>query len=189
MNTDVSTVDASPAAPTLVQREALRVRLRLVPARAAEILAVILTVAAVVAGAGTFVALWGWGERGPNATATQALLITDVLIVFGLAALVGARLVRLWRAHRTRTAGSRLHIRLVLLFAGIAMTPTILTAMFATIFFTFGVQTWFGDRVKTAVTESAAIAQAYLREHQQAIRADAIGSWVGIRSGLRAPTR
>jgi len=174
MDTNVSTADASPAAPNLVQREALRVRLRLVPARAAEILAVILTVAAVVAGAGTFVALWGWGERGPNATATQALLITDVLIVFGLAALVGARLVRLWRAHRTRTAGSRLHIRLVLLFAGIAMTPTILTAMFATIFFTFGVQTWFGDRVKTAVTESAAIAQAYLREHQQAIRADAL---------------
>ncbi len=174
MSTEVSSADVSNAPRTIVQRGAERVRNRLVPGRAAEVLAVLLTAAAVIAGIGTFVALWGWGDKGPNATATQVLLIIDLLIVLGLATLVGVRLVRLWHAHRTRTAGSRLHIRLVALFAGIAMTPTILTAMFATIFFTFGVQTWFGDRVKTAVTESAAIAQAYLREHQQAIRADAL---------------
>ncbi len=174
MSTDVSAADVSSTPRTIVQRGAERVRNRLVPGRAAEVLAVVLTAAAVIAGIGTFVALWGWGDKGPNATATQVLLIIDLLIVLGLATLVGVRLVKLWRAHRTRTAGSRLHIRLVALFAGIAMTPTVLTAMFATIFFTFGVQTWFGDRVKTAVTESAAIAQAYLREHQQAIRADAL---------------
>ncbi len=174
MSNETATADVVSAPRSIVQRGAERVRNRLVPGPGAEMLAVILTAAAVFAGVGTFVALWGWGDKGPNATATQVLLIIDLLIVLGLATLVGVRLVRLWRAHRTRTVGSRLHIRLVLLFAGIAMTPTILTAMFASIFFTFGVQTWFGDRVKTAVTESAAIAQAYLREHQQAIRADAL---------------
>jgi two-component system nitrogen regulation sensor histidine kinase NtrY len=172
--TDTSMADAASVHPSVVQRGAQRAFARLIPARAAEVLAIILTVAAVIAGIATFLAMWGWGEGGPNATATQVLLIIDLFIVLGLAALVGMRLVKLWRAHRTRTAGSLLHIRLVLLFAVIAMTPTVLIAMFAAIFFTFGVQSWFGDRVKTAVTESAAVAQAYLREHQQAIRGEAL---------------
>ena len=86
---------------------------------------------AVLAGIATFVAVWGWGEQGPNAPATKVLLIIDLLIILGLATLVGVRLVKLWRAHRARAVGSRLHIRLVLLFAVIAMTPTVLIAMFA----------------------------------------------------------
>jgi len=170
MNPDIPTI----VQPSIVQRAAQRSFKRLVPGRVTEILAVVLTAAAALAGVATVVAVWGWGEQGPNATATQVTLIVDMLIVLGLAALVGVRLVKLWRAHRARTAGSRLHIRLVLLFAVIAMTPTVLIAMFAALFFTFGVSNWFGDTVKTAVTESAAVAQAYLREHQQAIRGEAL---------------
>ena len=33
---------------------------------------------------------------------------------------------------------------------------------------------WFSDRVRTAITESLAVAEAYLHEHQQAIRADVL---------------
>jgi len=155
-----------------------------------DTLAVLLTVAALASGVATYVSMSGLGPTGPNATSTLILLNIDLLIVLGLTALVATRLVRLWRAHRAGTMGSRLHIRLVVLFGVIAMTPTVLIAVFSTLFFTFGVQTWFGDRVKTAVTESAAIARAYLAEHQQAIKADALAvandvnrQWTQLSSG------
>ena len=45
--------------------------------------------------------------------------------------------------------------------------------MFAGIFLNFGVETWFSDRVRTAISESNVVAEAYLYEHQQNIRADA----------------
>ncbi|MBY0510420.1 MAG: PAS domain-containing sensor histidine kinase, partial [Rhodospirillaceae bacterium] len=145
-----------------------------VRAKIADTLVILLTVAALASGIATYVSMSGFGPAGPSTTATLVLLNIDLLIVVGLTALVATRLVRLWRAHRAGTMGSRLHIRLVVLFGVIAMTPTVLIAVFSTLFFTFGVQTWFGDRVKTAVTESAAIARAYLVEHQQAIKADAL---------------
>jgi len=139
-----------------------------------DTLAILLTVAALASGIATYVSMSGWGSQGPNATATLVLLNIDLLLVLCLTALVATRLVRLWREQRAGTMGSRLHVRLVLLFGVIAMTPTLLIAVFSTLFFTFGVQAWFGERVKTAVTESAAIARAYLAEHQQAIKADAL---------------
>lgn len=157
--------------PRLSLRARMAARLRKIQV---DTLAIVLIAAALASGAATFISVSGWGERGPNATATLVLLNIDLLIVLGLTALVATRLVRLWSAHREGTVGSRLHVRLVLLFGVIAMTPTLLIAIFSTLFFTFGVQAWFGDRVRTAVTESAAIARAYLEEHQQAIKADAL---------------
>jgi len=40
------------------------------------------------------------------------------------------------------------------------------------LFFSLGVQAWFSDRVRTALQESQAVAEAYLKEHQQNIRGD-----------------
>ena len=137
-------------------------------------LAVVLLSAAAVFGLATYTAMSDWGVEGPNAGTSLILLNIDLVILLGLSGLVARRLVLLWRAHRAGSVGSRLHIRLVLLFGALAMTPTVLMAVFSTLFFTFGVQAWFGDRVQTAVTESAAVAQAYLEEHQQAIRGDAL---------------
>ena len=173
MNSDV----AAPGTESLAEfpRRTFRARLLGIFKRIqADTLAILLTAAALTSGIATYVSMSGFGARGPNATATLVLLNIDLLIVLGLTLLVAARLLRLWRAHRAGTAGSRLHIRLVVLFGVIAMTPTLLIAIFSTLFFTFGVQSWFGDRVKTAVTESAAVARAYLAEHQQAIKADAL---------------
>ncbi len=37
-----------------------------------------------------------------------------------------------------------------------------------------GVQSWFSERVRTALDESLAVAEAYLDEHRNAIRADVL---------------
>ncbi len=52
--------------------------------------------------------------------------------------------------------------------------PTIIVAVFSYLFFSFGVESWFSDKVRTAISESVAVADAYVNEHQQAIRADAL---------------
>ena len=63
--------------------------------------------------------------------------------------------------------GSRLHVRLVLLFSVVAVTPTIVVAVFATAFFNLGIQAWFNDRVRTALSESLEASRGYLEEHSQ----------------------
>jgi len=60
------------------------------------------------------------------------------------------------------------------LFSLVAVTPTIIVAVFSYLFFSFGVETWFSERVRTALSESQAVAEAYLDEHQQVIRADVL---------------
>jgi two-component system nitrogen regulation sensor histidine kinase NtrY len=66
-------------------------------------------------------------------------------------------------------------VRLVLLFSVVAVTPTILVALFATAFFTLGIQAWFNDRVRTALNEGLEASRGYLEEHRNNIRADALG--------------
>ena len=87
---------------------------------------------------------------------------------------IAERIIRLWTGRRQGPAGSRLHARLFLIFTFLATAPAILMTIFATVFLYAGVQSWFSDRVRTAVTESQAIAEAYLNEHMQVIRADAL---------------
>ena len=139
-------------------------------------LAIALMIGALISGVVTYFALAGLGPAGPSARRTIILVNIDLLIVLGLAILVARRLLRLWREHRARTVGSRLHIRLVTLFGFIAMMPTVLIAVFSILFFAFGVENWFGLRVKTAVTESREIARAYLSEHNNSISADALAT-------------
>src|SRR5213079_300522 len=73
-----------------------------------------------------------------------------------------------------RLGGVAVQVRLVGLFSLIAVLPTIIVAVFSYLFFSFGVESWFSDKVRTAISESVAVADAYVRQHQQAIRADAL---------------
>lgn len=102
------------------------------------------------------------------------LLNLDLLIFLLLGLLVGRRIVNLWSSRKRGAAGSRLHARLVLVFGLLAATPAILMTVFAAVFLYFGVQSWFSERVSTAVSKSQAVAEAYLAEHMQVIRADAL---------------
>ena len=62
-----------------------------------------------------------------------------------------------------------------MLFSVVAVTPTILVALFATAFFTLGIQGWFNDRVRTALNEGLEASRGYLEEHRNNIRTDALG--------------
>src|SRR5271156_2567090 len=103
-----------------------------------------------------------------------ALVLANLVSLLLLGAALAGRLTLVWVERRRGSAGSRLHVRLVLLFSGIAVAPTILVACFATAFFHFGIQAWFNDPMRTALDGSLQVARGYLEEHRNNIRAVAL---------------
>ncbi len=101
------------------------------------------------------------------------LLYGDLFIALALGTVVARRLVLLWASRRRGMAGARLHARLVLLFGLIAVIPTVVVSVFSTTFLDYGLNTWFGARVRSAIESSLNVTQAYLLEHQQRIGNDA----------------
>jgi two-component system, NtrC family, nitrogen regulation sensor histidine kinase NtrY len=136
--------------------------------------AIVLALAALGSGVATYLSLTGAPPFGPHPGAVLTLLNLDLVLLLALGALVAKRLLQVWAERRRGLAGSRLQIRLVVLFSLIAVTPTIVVAIFSYLFFSFGVESWFSNKVRTAVAESLAVAEDYMREHKRAIRADAL---------------
>src|SRR6516164_3036923 len=137
-------------------------------------IAIALAMAGLASGIATYLALTEAPPFGPDPNAVLSLLNLDLVLLLLLGAVVAWRLIEVWAERRRGLAGSRLQIRLVVLFSLIAVMPTIIVAVFSYLFFSFGVENWFSDKVRTALSESLAVAEAYLHEHQQAIRADVL---------------
>jgi len=137
-------------------------------------LALALLIGGVSSGFATLAAMSGNlpGTVGP--TAMLLLLNLDLFFLLGLGVLIARRLVGVWIARRRGRAGARLHTRLVGLFSLIAVTPAIILAVFSVVFFNFGLQGWFSERVSTAIQESLQVARAYMQEHRETIRTDAL---------------
>lgn len=157
-----------------MKRRMLRVVLWARRVRVARALTIILAVAAVVSVGATTAVLTGVGPKVTDPAIMLGLLNVNLAVMLALAVLVARRLVKVWTARRSGGAGSRLHVRLVMLFSGVAVTPAILTSVFSILVFQVGVQGWFSSRVSTALEESLQVAQAYLNEHQQAIAGDVL---------------
>jgi two-component system nitrogen regulation sensor histidine kinase NtrY len=136
--------------------------------------AIALATVALGAGIATYLVLTGAPPFDPHPNAVLSILNLDLVLLLALGALVAKRLVEIWAERKRGLAGSRLQIRLVMLFSLIAVVPTIIVAIFSYLFFSFGVESWFSDKVRTAISESVEVADAYVKEHQQAIRADAL---------------
>ena len=120
----------------------------------------------------TFVVMSGALPR-PNTV--FALILSDLTVLLLLGAVLAGRLTRMWVERRRGSAGAKLHVRLVLLFGVVAVTPAIVVAVFSTVFFHFGIQAWFNEPVRIAVQESLNVSRGYLEEHRNNIRADALG--------------
>ena len=98
-----------------------------------------------------------------------AVLALDVLLIAGLAAAGGWRARRLF-GPRARDAGVRLHRRFITLFAGAAVIPAVIVALFFSLLVTRGMESWFSSRVRTAVEDSARVARSYLRQQEDVTR-------------------
>ncbi len=137
-------------------------------------LAIIIAMAATVAGLVTYVVLSGSMEVGGEAEWVLGLLYLDLILLLMLGVIVGHRLVQIVLARRQGSVGSRLHARMVTLFSVVAVAPAIVVAVFAVMFLHYGLEAWFSDRVSQALTNSLNVAQSYLEEHKDIIRGDAL---------------
>ena len=135
-----------------------------------------LALAALALGVATFVVLaQGLKLRLQSSNLVVALIVANLVVLLPLGLTLVLRLVRVWAERRRGSAGARLHVRLVLMLGVVAITPAILVAVFATVFFNLGIQAWFNDRVRTALHEGLEASQGYLEEHRNHIRSDAVG--------------
>jgi len=137
-------------------------------------LAWLLAASAIGSGLMTYVALTRSTPLGPDPKTVALLLNIDFVLLLALGAVIARKVALMWGQRRRGIAGARLQSRLVVLFSLVAVTPTIIVAVFSTLFFNFGIQAWFSERVRVALAESLAVTQAYLDEHQQNIRADVL---------------
>lgn len=138
-------------------------------------LVVILLSAGAVCGLLTYASLVNVPPFGNSSNALIVLLNLNIIILLALVVIVSRRIIALYVRRKKGIAGSNLHIRLVFIFSLLTALPAVFMAIFSVSFFYFGLHGWLDDRVRTAVNESQAVAEAYLSEHKQLIRADVLG--------------
>jgi two-component system nitrogen regulation sensor histidine kinase NtrY len=108
----------------------------------------------------TFLAMGPFNQDAASPV-LRLILLADLIYVLVIAALVLVRVMRLMADRRSRSAGSRLHLRLSGVFMLIALIPTVLVAVFAVLSINIGLEGWFSQRVRSVVGSSLEAAQAY----------------------------
>lgn len=120
-----------------------------------------------------------------NPKRTLSLMVIDLaLIVLLLTYVVGRRAASLLKRAHVRHLGTRLQSRIIILFCVMAIVPTITVSLFSAYFFNYGIKTWFDTSVSKALEDSVTVAGAYLDEHKDAIRADALSMAPGLAEKL-----
>ena len=121
----------------------------------------------------TFLAMGPFSQDAGSPT-LRLILLADLIYVLVIAALVLARVIRLVADRRSRSAGSRLHMRLSGVFMLIALVPTVLVAVFAVLSINIGLEGWFSERVRSVVGSSLSAAQAYEAVQRDDLAADVV---------------
>ncbi|WP_050602289.1 PAS domain-containing sensor histidine kinase [Ruegeria sp. 6PALISEP08] len=112
-------------------------------------------------------------DLGTTAPTLRLILLADLVYVLVVAALVLSQVGSLIAARRAKSAGSRLHLRLIGAFTLLALVPTVTVAIFAGLTVNIGLEGWFSDRVRQVVGSSLTAAEAYEQEHRRGLVQDA----------------
>ncbi|MBD9525606.1 PAS domain-containing sensor histidine kinase [Paracoccus sp. PAR01] len=121
----------------------------------------------------TFVVMGPLAGVESGSTLLRLVLLADLIYLIVLIGMVVARMTAIVAARRRSAVGSRLHLRLVGVFATIALVPTVLVALFAGLTVNIGLEGWFSNRVQQVVTSSLSAAEAYQEEHRRDLTSDA----------------
>ncbi len=147
---------------------------RVADALLGKVATLVLAAVALALAFATFVLLSRGGAPSLGPNPLFGLVLANLVVLLLLGAALAGRLTRVWVERRQGSAGARLHVRLVMMFGLVAVTPAIVVALFATAFFHLGIQAWFNDPVRTVLNESLEVSRGYLEEHRSNIRVDAL---------------
>jgi two-component system, NtrC family, nitrogen regulation sensor histidine kinase NtrY len=137
-------------------------------------LEIALTLLLLITAAGSYVLLTaqvGTINASPGRRLLWLLILNGLLLIV-ISVLVSRRILILVRNRQRGMAGSRLHLRMTSIFALLAIVPTVLVAIYATLLFEFGFAFWFSDNVKSIITNADSVAKAYVVENRERIRGD-----------------
>src|SRR5436190_11217709 len=122
----------------------------------------------------TFLVLAGLTPIAPTHEVVVTLLLADAVTVFLLLVVIGREVWGVVQARRRGRAAARLHVRIVALFSVIAAVPAVLVAVVASVTLDRGLDRLFSQQTQSMIENSLVVADAYVREHAQFARADAI---------------
>ena len=122
----------------------------------------------------TFVVLADLTPIPPTDAVVRTLLAANAFTVFFLVLVIGREVWGVVQARRRGRAASRLHVRIVALFSIIAAVPAILVAVVASVTLDRGLDRLFSQQTHSLIENSLIVADAYVREHVQFVRGDAI---------------
>lgn len=134
---------------------------------------VYLVMAALVLGVFTYTSFARTDILTTTTNTVFLLLILDLIVLLLLCAAIVRKVVVIWMRRQHGVSGSKLHVRLSVLFGLVAVVPSIIMMVFSVLFFHYGLHAWFGNQIKESLQESLSVAQSYLREHQSVIKKDA----------------
>ncbi len=126
---------------------------------------------------GIFYSIHNTADSNPGTV--WIFLFFGILSFILLLLLILFELSRLIFNIRKNRAASKLHSKIVGVFATIAIIPVVIVAILAVIFFEQGIEAWFSKRVQTALVKSAAIAENYAVEIKKKVEGDAL--FIGLK--------
>lgn len=141
----------------------------------ANYLLALLLAAAIASGVGTYFAITSNTNRfGPDPYTVLGFLLVDLVLFLSVGLFFFRKVISAWIKYRKGAEATRLQTRIVLMFSLACSIPTVIVTVFSVLFFNIGIESWFDHRVSTAIEESVAVAEAYLSEHKEVIRADVL---------------
>ncbi|MCL8384202.1 PAS domain-containing sensor histidine kinase [Xanthobacter aminoxidans] len=132
---------------------------------------VVLSLALAVA---TFAIIMGLTSIVPTPTVTLEALAASAIAAVALLAIIGREVWRIWQARARGRAASRLHVRIIGLFAIVAVVPAVVVALVASFTLDRTLDRYFSERTQEIVGSASSVAQTYVREHALSIRGDAL---------------
>jgi len=122
----------------------------------------------------TFVVLAGLTPIAPTHEVVVTLLLANAVTVFLLILVIAREVWGVVQARRRGRAAARLHVRIVALFSIVAAVPAIVVAVVASVTLDRGLDRLFSQQTRSLIENSLIVADAYVREHVQFVRADSI---------------
>jgi two-component system, NtrC family, nitrogen regulation sensor histidine kinase NtrY len=114
-------------------------------------------------------------HRHPDPKSFIFLLMTDLIILFFLIIVISKiKISEKWGGVLI-FGKSKLQAKIIARFCAVAIIPTLIITTFSSLFFNYGVQSWFNEKINTAFKESVEISHAYIQDHISLIQSDASG--------------
>src|SRR6476620_1137822 len=128
----------------------------------------------------TFLVLAGLTPIAPTHEVVVTLLLTNAVTVFLLVVVIAREVWGVVQARRRGRAAARLHVRIVALFSVIAAVPAVLVAVVASVTLDRGLDRLFSQQTQSLIENSLIVADAYVREQVQFVRAESIATAIEL---------